>query len=318
MKTQQSLYFAFYMVLLGLLIITGCIFPASTPLPIPVTLTATSPFVTVAADAPTPNLTSFIAPTLITIPTVPVLNPNQEQRMADVLQSSDCILPCYLGITPGKTTLKEGIAILENLGGRRLEPLGGVSPYQRETDSAFSYTYQFHIGDPSTGEKIVYGSITLITDSKLVQVVEIASSTSRLEAVGQKALEIYKQYWQRYYTAKQIFLQLGEPEQIYTFHDRSDTLILSYNDPPMIFEIVGLTQENNLCPRDRSVFSLSIHMTISSANSPFNINGDGRVPLTDREVYLPIEETFGITSREYYESVLEDPSVCFEPKIANP
>jgi hypothetical protein len=46
----------------------------------------------------------------------PTLSPDRELRMSKLLQAKDCQLPCYLGITPGKTSWTEARQILTDLG----------------------------------------------------------------------------------------------------------------------------------------------------------------------------------------------------------
>jgi hypothetical protein len=256
----------------------------------------------------TAELTAVFRP--ISPTSVPTLIPEQEQLLAEALQAVDCILPCYLGIIPGETTLQDARAILESLGGRYW------GPFQRtETDGAFVYTYQFHIGDPITEEKIVYAHVALVSDDNLVQIMEITSSTGWLELVSQKSLEIYQQYWRRYHTASEIMFQLGQPNQLYIVAGLDDELIIVYKNPNIRIDISGTANENNLCPRNRLANSLSVHMIVSSPESPFSMDGDGRVPLSDLEVYLPFEEIFGVTPSQFYEQVLSDPTICFEPLV---
>jgi hypothetical protein len=248
---------------------------------------------------------------------VPTLLPEQERLLAEILQSRNCVLPCYLGITPGETTLQKARAILETFGGRYR------GPFQRtKTDGAFLYSYQFHIGNSNTREKIIYADVTLVSDNNLVQIIEISQSTGRLQVLGQKifetSLEVYQQYWSRYYTVRQIFLQLGEPQELYLVGNSTFELIISYKDPIAKITIAGSAEENNLCSQYVSVDHISVDLTISNVNSPFEIDGGGGVPLTDREVYLPIEEALGVSPHQFYERVLADPTVCFEPKAANP
>ena len=289
-------------VLLSLLVFAGCV-PHTTPVsPIPIATSRTL----------SPSQEPIATPDGVDPTAVPTLMPEHEKRLAEALQFTECVLPCYLGIIPGETTLQDARGILESLGGVYM------GPFQRtKTDGAFDYTYQFHIGDMPIGNKIVYGSISLITDGTVVQVIENAGAGTSLTE-KEKSWVIYRQYWHRYNSPRQIFLQLGEPEQIYTFRDRSDTLIIFYDNPDIRIDIVGTEQENNLCPRDRLVNYLSIDMTISNIYSPFSINGAGGVPLTDHEIYFPIEETFGVTVHEFYQQIMANPLTCLESKTLNP
>lgn len=288
--------------LLGLLSILAC-GPSVLTLP----PTTAEPLQT-SSPTPVEPTATFHIPTAI-----PTLLLEQENLLAESLQSTTCVLPCYLGIIPGKTTLETAKKILDGLGGRY------SSRIQRtETDGAFLDTYHFHLGDPQSGKIIGYEVVILISDNNLIQLIEFASSTGRLQILGpnlfEKSLNLYQNYWGRYSTARQIFLQLGEPEELYLVGDSTFELIMSYKDPNAKIAIAGRAEENNLCSQYASVDFISVYSTISNDNSPFDINGGGGTPLTDREVYIPVEEALGITTKDFYEQVLADPSICFNRK----
>jgi len=219
------------------------------------------------------------------------------------------MLPCYLGIYPGKTSIKDAKLILENLGGRFM----GV--FQRtKTDGAYLYTYQFHIGNPLSDEKIVFADVTLVTDNSLVQIIETLPNTGAPE-LREESIKIYQQYWQRYFTTSQILLQLGEPNQVFVTKGLNE-LVISYSNPIVIVEISGRADENNLCPKNRQVNTLSVKLIASNSHSPFQIDGDGRVPLSDSTVYIPIENSLGIDVHDFYSKVISDPLICFTIKEA--
>ena len=71
--------------------------------------------------------------------------------------------------------------------------------------------------------------------------------------------------------------------------------------------------ENNICPMNEAK-RIFVEMSLSFSNSSLKISSNGKVPPTDREVWLPIEKVLGLDTDEFYKQVIADPSVCFEPK----
>jgi len=56
-------------------------------------------------------------------------------------------------------------------------------------------------------------------------------------------------------------------------------------------------------------------MRLSYPGSTLSIYGDGTVPGTESP---PVEYVIGIDTHEFYERLVADPSVCFEPRVSNP
>jgi hypothetical protein len=289
---------------------------------VPATTLATQPIETASSTiTPSPSSTPHPKSTLVfpaSLTPIPNMHPEKVPQLIEALQNKDCKLPCYLGLIPGKTKLQEGITILENLGGIRFISGWGPNPYQRETDGALSYTYEFGIGDPLPEGRIIYHSVTLVTDNDLVQVIEVRASPNINESL-EPAASTYQTYWKRY-SLREIFLQMGEPESIYSDPrerpvESGTQWILVYDRQSIQIDLYDSWLENKLCPSDEVKV---LHMTLSYSDSSFSIYADGRVPPTDREIYLPIEEMFGVTVHQFYKQVLEDSLVCFEPKTPNP
>jgi hypothetical protein len=264
-----------------------------------------------------PSSTASPKPTLVFPPSltpVPNMQSDKIPQLIAALQDDACKLPCYLGIVPGKTTLQEGIAILENLGGIY------TGSYQRESDGALSYNFKFYIGDDATLPKgrIVEHSVTLMTDKDIVQIVDVIASPIIYES-REPATTTYQTYWKRY-SLREIFLQMGEPENIYLNpkdrpSESGTQWFLVYVKQSIQIDLYDSWLENKLCPNETV---MPLGMTLSYPGSPFSIYADGRVPPTDREIYLPIEAMFGITTNDFYNQIFADPSICFEPKVTNP
>ena len=319
MKMQKHFFFL-YSISIGLLVLVSCATPVATATP---QLNATfSPTL-----VPSPSLTPTPSRTLIPEPPTPTFEPTlsgaQEQHINELLQDKNCNLPCYLGITPGKTSLNEARTILENLGAGYWG-----KPYTGRKDGAISYTYTFMIsGQPGVSEtprpdgsiRTVSGDVILVTDNDVIQIIEADAGTIGPGVSTVQAQEKFREYWKRY-TARGIFLQLGLPNQLYTdasnMGGRGNDLWAIYEKIGVVAIIYGAGKENNICP-EREAKSIALRLLLFDLDSKLSIY-NGRVPPTDRNVWLPIDEVLGVSTQEFYQRVIADPSACFVPKTPSP
>jgi hypothetical protein len=320
MKTQKYII-ALCKIAVDLLMLASCTTPVST-LPSQLNATLSPTF------SPLPNPTAVPSrspsPTLF-IPTLePTLPSSQEQRVNELLQNGNCKLPCYLGITPGKTTLSKARAILENLGASY------KGEYRRKTDGAIYYTYLLDVGGLPGGDETprpdgsimtVSHHVSLITNNDIVQIMEISAGTIGPGTSTAQGRTKFREYWSRY-TARGVFLQLGLPTQLYIGTpdpiENGSNLWIAYEKIGVVAQIYGTGGENNVCPEREAKFidlQLSLFSTATTLETIYN---DGRVPPTDRTVWLPIEEVVGISPQEFYQYVISDSSACFKPKVTHP
>jgi len=284
-------------------VLLGCVSPTSMP--------------TLLVETPTPSVTTAPSLTFTPQPTStypplptpePTLHPEKALAMFEALQDENCKLPCYLGITPGQTTLQTAQAILERLGS------SPVSEYEYE-DRAKSvrHRYTLDMGDQAAGERIISHSISLIANNEIVQIVEVHAGTM-VPKSSQTALATYRNYWQRY-SASQIFLQLGKPDHLYArpilrSGEYGEHLTIIYDDQNIEIVLYGTGQENNLCPPNEARF-LSLNMVLSYPEATLSIYDiSDSVPLAEQ--FSPIEDVIDIGTDEFYDSVMANPSVCFE------
>lgn len=274
---------------------------------------SSSPEPTVEKLTPTLKITTTSIQKPTPIPTASVLSSEKESDLLDALQSIECILPCYLGITPGKTNITEAQAILEGLGGSMHEP------YIRK-DGAKEYSFDLSIGDPllqvdainSKGRMAkIDHSLRLIVDHNVVQVIEadIVTRTSKVKL---------QKYWSRY-SAREIFLQRGSPDQIYT--DTSKDLESQANLSPYFMflyqkigiriEITGIKNGESICPQPDGDY---IHISFDLYNINSKLSIDKATP-SDRDVWAVVDEVLKVNKTEFYHKVLSDPKACFEPRI---
>jgi len=303
---------------LGFLALISCVAPVATATP-QLSATFSPTFV------PSPSLTPTPSRTLIPEPPTPTFEPTlpaaQEQHINELLQDENCNLPCYLGITPGKTTLNEARTILENLGAGYWG-----KPYTGRKDGAIGYTYTFMIsGQPGVGEtprpdgsiRTVSGDVILVTDNDIVQIIDANAGTIGPGTSTTQGREKFRKYWQRY-TAREIFMQMGPPDQLYLdiiesgwlFYGR--TLFMVYEKRGVVAELYGTGKENNICPENEARF-LSLGLMLYNPNSNLSIYPNGR---TSQDLGLPIDEVLGVSTQEFYQRVIADPSACFMPKTS--
>ncbi|MGA7193537.1 MAG: hypothetical protein WBW94_07900, partial [Anaerolineales bacterium] len=178
---------------------------------------------------PVPNITStpamvstpaFVSPTS-TLPLlpynpspIPTDLPEQEMQLIEKLQEKDCTLPCYLGITPGRTTLSAAQAVMDIIGAH---DIGDLTRGNFET-----YTYVAYVDSASELDKtpepndfanIIDQGVTLIATNGIVQGIEVDAGTNwSLNPVV--PMTKFRQYWSRYST-QEIFIQLGIPDHLY-------------------------------------------------------------------------------------------------------
>jgi len=305
MKIQKRVFFLFKMAT-SLLVLASCAAPIPTILPQP----SATPSETVTLTT-TPTATHIITSPQDLYTPVPTISSTELEHMVALLQSNDCKLPCYLGITPGKTTLNEAKEILVSLGGSH------VSDHERK-DGATEYFYNLWVGDPTvvneTPEpngfmtKIIH-HVSLITNNDTVQIIEVYINAT-------KSLAKFREYWSRY-SAREIFLQMGPPDHLYTGTpdpaEKGSYLLTTYEKLGVVAQIYGTKQEDNICPESEAKF-IDLQLSLFSPASQLSIYGDGGVPPTDRTVWLPIEEAVGVNMQAFYNRVVSDPSACFQVK----
>ncbi len=132
------------------------------------------------ASPATPPLMPTAAIPLSTATFQPTASVNQEQQTGQLLNNQNCVLPCYLGITPGQTTLNKARDILTTLGANY------IGAYQRRTDAKTEHAYELVLGGDAAGEMprpdgsvvTVYHHISLITDTDVVQIIDVGVGTA--------------------------------------------------------------------------------------------------------------------------------------------
>jgi len=310
---KSKILHTYIFVAITFLIVSGCV--------------SNNAFASQAAKTVTPNLIPPAQPRVVSVtpspqpilestpwqysPYYPTLQPDAEGHMLELLQSRDCKLPCYLGISPGRATLIEAQAILSSLHAFQYGTLDG------------SYGYRLNIGDPAIilsppSDALVYSSIDLILESPKGVVQSINVNVSTDPYVLPTAQDTYRNYWSRY-SVSGVFSELGKPNQLYAGIDydkiHNSELIVVYENLGVIFRFRGSSKENNLCTINENQY---IHVTMDLFDPTSGIAIEDFNLGLGPPYWPPINEALGIDVDEFYERVLADPSVCFEPIVTSP
>ena len=316
------------LLMIGFLILSGC----ASPTPALQQSTNTVSFESaITPPTVTPEVISTPLPTFPYNPTpVPTETYSEELQMIALLQAKDCTLPCYLGITPGTTSLSQAETILKSIGAYY------IGDFVRK-DGSRDYGYLLKVQDSSGINETLKSSdsalvisvvIDLITISNTIQDIEIDAGTAKgsvYEKFSTSAMAKFREYWSRY-TAREIFLQMGVPDHLYIentdpFPDASvygrRLLIVYDKHHNAAIQLYGSGQENNICPENEARF-IEMNARLYNPNSALSVYTDGRVPPTGDSAWLPIEKVLGLNNQEFYRRVISDPSTCFKPKVTNP
>ncbi len=274
--------------------------PALTPSPRPVIIRSS----TATASSPTPTRmpTPTPLPALIT----------KEEALAFVIKMQEsngsCELPCWWGITPGKTIGQEARQVLS--------PLRNFGEnYVLDVANPVKHVYTFHLKAYSDID------VRLETSKSETQPVETIGVSSLIPDSDQSTQ--YHESWQRYYL-KDLFTKLGMPTEVWLgfgWHvgdggpDRPPEsspyfwgLYVYYDELGLKVEYAGLAIKNN---PNRACFSFSQLKTANIFIQRRPISGPPLEPLFG-EVH-PIQDVSNLSLEEFYMTVKDSKSpVCIE------
>jgi len=258
------------------------------------------------AASETPTITS--TKTVIATPTlehtfrtpVPTLSIDMEQKVVESLKSSECNLPCYMGIVPGKTKVEDAILMLESV--------GAISFGQTVTGNITKIVYNIKLDDPllETFEPAYKDSKNVFNDLGLIGVDGIVQQI-RIWVLAHGFSPKAQEYWSRY-TPKGIFIQIGVPDEIYS---SGGLLALVYKELGIINMYETFWKDGQLCPQNETYY-FDRRFEITNPNPPIEILSEHQKSL--KYVWKPIEESLGVSVQEFYDQVLTDDSICFDIK----
>lgn len=300
------------------------------PSPIPF-ITQTHPTLTPVLY--TPSRTRTVPPTYpptLTPNAIPTLSTEAAYTYLDtLLNNSSCRLPCWLGITPGKSSLPDAHAQLIRLSGIArsfhglyIEPAGDWS------------TGIFLIPHPDDNKVIEIGpSFLTPSESNIISVIGIHALTYRVKN-GDRDVDIYDypafNELMKTYTLEAVLSRYGLPKQIYIYAVPSTPLgyfqlHVWYPDQGifLIFNLLAHDLENSyrLCPKDAL---LSGYLTQPDSSgyqeSLLQINGDlYKNFFPPSEFVKTTDEAFGLSTDKFYQSFVSPNNLCLDsPKSVWP
>jgi hypothetical protein len=271
------------------------------------TLTATphisippTPYINIAPrNISSPTITPVPPPTRMPIPTLSIA---QQVDLAYLLQSGNCILPCYLSIEPGKTTLEEAENAIFNLGGIVRTKYDNLYPTIPEK-TPLKYTSYILLVDSSFS---VY--INILGEKYIVQQIEFDGFSNWKP--------LFYEMWKEY-SPESIFKNYGQPDQILirvgvkNYNVRSYGIKVVYINLGMVIEWSGLYNlekfPDYICPifSKESINNINIKLA-DNQYTPEIINAG------IQDDWGSTAETLGVTEKEFFESILANPEICFK------
>lgn len=297
-----------------LLVIAGCTFinPKSEQPAVTSSTAGMPPISQVPGLSPSPGWNVLVTPTFI--PPVPTLHPFQQAHMIGLLQSNECNLPCYMNITPGKTSWNEANAILDSIGAsfRGNYTEGGLPVYG----------FTLWIGNQAINE-ITPNPEVVVGDREIVHEEDLTIRDNKVQRLQvrihtKKYLIKFQKYWSRY-TMREILLRQGFPDKMFTHISRGTGygLVLVYEKVGLVAEFNGSMQEKLICTENEKLI-IGLDLTLTNPTSGLSIYKPGWVPPTDRNVWLPIIEVLGLDEKEFYNQIITNQETCFEVKTVAP
>jgi hypothetical protein len=278
--------------------------------------TATKPTVT-PTFPPAPTLTAIPLPKLPIIGGT-LISPEQELRLTQALQSANCELPCYLGITPGKTSWASAQQILADLGA---EYRGGDKS-NMTVKGMPAYSYKILVNDTTSDGTVSTSNTRHPLDITLsLNFLVKDSIVQRVYAhVDSLVQELKFQNYISRYSPQQIFTRLGKPDAIYYSPKEGNGMILVYKSRGVRIEFAGKREGDSVCPNFEFGNYAERRFVLINVKSDLSIfpEKDDPIQLTDREFWLPVNELFGVSQENFFNQVIANPSVCFDMKTVAP
>jgi len=265
----------------------------------------------IPASSSQPSETPFVAMTSTrVVPVYPTASKQEEEMIVNLLSNEDCILPCYLDITPGQTTKDQAELIMTRIGAIYS---GGHLFEGMENKRFLSY-----IGDetllkvtnvPSSirGANEIYQEITITFAENIVQKIVVRINTRRL-------VDKFERYWSNY-SLTEVFNELGIPDRIsMPFLNERYRIIIIYERFGVVLGRTDSLENSMICPLSESnSIDMSLYIT-----DPLSSLGIFDLPIQRPTNYLdlnPIDDVLGIDEKLFYDRIISEPDPCFQPLI---
>jgi hypothetical protein len=300
MTTMKS---ALLSVTILVMVLVSCQPNATTPLP----GVSPQPFVTLSpTGSPSASATASSTPQIrYPRPPVPTISLATQLKIVELLNTKNCILPCYLGITPGVTRWSDAKTLLDSSGAVNTGPghkEGDVTWFDYAMHGSYSINTLNQPGD-SGNDNLSYFDLLLAVDSNGIVQKMFAWFLSH------DAGHIFPEYWTKN-SPRNIFLQIGMPDAIYSTTSGAG-LALVYEKLGVVGIYDALLSQNFLCPENDTRLS-DMSFTLTNTTFPLDIHSPEQNVTQEPWLWLPIEQTLNVSVQQFYDKVLSDSSACFE------
>ena len=269
-----------------------------------------------------PPLYSHITPTQtidstgpLTPTTIKVTSPRYVEHLTleeltsvfEKAQTSNCVLPCYFGITPGKTSWIDAKKVLKIN--------AGISDYKLERVESFSaYFFTIAVGSAdqiNVKAKYLVSIEIFVDDYGIVQKIYCWYITRE-----QKAFPI--EFW-NFVSPTYLFQTLGTPDTIYSYSVNGGSLGLLYKVTGVIGVYGMYVIDGKFCPGDKTsveVIHLFLYNPDYEMDILFPMNIFSAKPGADIDTYFKnhiyIEKFIGFSKEQLYSKLMNDQSICFD------
>jgi hypothetical protein len=245
-------------------------------------------------ETPMPTLTGTLTPT-----PVETMEPTQAMETIQPLLKDplNCAIPCFWGITPGKTSLDEVRLFFSRLG---FIPFEGTD----QNTSLYFYTisYASTMGHDS--------SVTFFFSNNQLTNIFVTPYIVKQEGTPRKWIA---------YSPETMIKKFGKPSKVFLniyrgqYRSNTITMLLYFDD----VDFITLYQGDNMvpaqphsplfCPLTASFDQIRFWMGANPPNPPVIDNG---YDITEK--YLPLEEVTSLTIDQFTQLMLSDPQqACF-------
>jgi len=229
---------------------------------------------------------------------VPTISLDAQLKIVELLNTKDCVLPCYLSITPGTTTWKDAKSLLDAIGA---EYTG-----QSQQGDMIWFGYGMHRGNATNvlnqNADSLFDLDLVVDDNGIVQQVFAWFLTHN-------AGHLLADYWTKN-SPRNLFLQIGMPDAIYSTKTAGGLAVV-YQKLGVVGIYDSLWNGSFLCPENETRLS---NMSFMLTNTAFPLDiypPNGKVTQYP-SLWLPIEKTLHVSNQQFYNQVLSNPLVCFE------
>lgn len=261
----------------------------------------------------TPSPTMISSLSLPSSNFVPTLSLAGEELLTEFLHSANCNMPCYLDIHPGYDSFRDAITLLDHLGA---VPISATSERNMSL-----YEYRLDVGDTTLASatpadvleiKIIHWVSLVVDEHDIVQQIRVV-----IEA-GNEFVARFETIWSRY-SVHEVFVRHGRPDEIRLWVSEGGGygLIFYYEEQGIVFEMNGTVQQNMICLGNETMFS-GLHLVLTNSSSNLSIFNPNRVPPSDPSIWHPVEDILNVDQTTMYNSMILEPSICFETNDLEP